>query len=130
MSQVTGPLSIANGAASPVAKSFAPVAVGPALSVFAEKTAASSSGYVKLSVAMSMANGSRNTNRVDIGIDMPITELVGGVNVVTRTGRFKSYFVIPDTMTASERADLRAFAANALDNALVMATVKDLDPMY
>lgn len=130
MTQVTGPLSIANGAATPVAKSFAPVAVGPALSIFAEKTAASSSGYLKLSLAVSMASGNRSTNRVDLGIDMPVTELVAGVNQVTRTGRFKGYFVIPDSMTAAERADLRAFAANALDNALVVSAVKDLDPPY
>jgi hypothetical protein len=33
-------------------------------------------------------------------------------------------------MTALERADLHAFVANALDNAMVKAVVKDLDPMY
>lgn len=130
MSQVTGPLSINNGAAPPVAKSFAPVAVSPSLSVFAEKTSASSSGYLKLSIGASMASGARPTNRVDVSFDMPVTELVNGVNKVTRVGRFKGYFVIPDTMTTDERADMLAFVANAFDDALIAGVVKDLDPLY
>lgn len=130
MSQVTGPLSINNGAATPVAKSFAPAAVSPGRSIFQERSAASSSGYLTLTVLSANADGNRPTNRVDVNIDLPIIELVNGTNKVTRVGRFKSYFVLPDTMTAAERADLRAYAANAFDNALVMATIKDLDPMY
>jgi hypothetical protein len=55
---------------------------------------------------------------------------VNGISTVAYVGRFKGYFVIPDTMTALERADLHAFVANALDNAMVKAVVKDLDPMY
>lgn len=33
-------------------------------------------------------------------------------------------------MTSTERADLAAFVANALDNAQIRAVVKDLDPLY
>lgn len=130
MSQVTGPLSINDGAATPVARSFAPVAVAPASTVFAEKTSASSAGYKKLTIGCSMANGSRPTNRIDVSFDMPVVELVNGVSAVTRTGRFKGYFVIPDTMTSAERADLAAFVANSLDNTQVRAVIKDLDPLY
>lgn len=130
MSQITGPLSILNGAATPVAKSFAPMAVSPAESTFTERSSAASSGYLKLTVGLSFANGQRNTNRVDISFDMPVTEMVDGVNKVTRTGRFKGYFVIPDSMSGTERADLAAYVANALDNTQIRALVKDLDPMY
>jgi len=130
MSQVTGPLSINNGAASPVAKSFAPQAVAPDRSIFTERSATQSAGYLKLEVLSSFASGNRNTNRVDVNFDMPILETVNGVTKVSRVGRFKGYFVIPDTMTATERADLAAFVANALDNTQVRAIVKDLDPLY
>lgn len=130
MSQVTGPIVIKNGAATPVDKSFAPIAVSPDLSVFAEKSSAASSGYIKLSIGVSLANGQRNTNRVDINLDLPVTEIVNGVAQVTRTGRFKGYFVIPDAMTGSERADLVAYIANALDVAQIRSVVKDLDPLY
>lgn len=130
MSQVTGPLAINNGAATPVAKSFAPEQVSPKLSTFTERTATSSAGYIRLGVGLDMAKASRPTNRVDISLDLPIQETVNGVLTVSRTLRFKGYFVIPDTATAGERADLAAFVANALDNTQVRAVVKDLDPMY
>lgn len=130
MSQITGPLSINNGAASPVAKSFAPVSIMPSSSKFSEKTAASSAGFLNLTIGFSEASGNRKTNRIDITFDMPILETVSGETKVTRSGLFKGYFVVPDTFTAAERADLIAFVANALDNAQIRAVVKDLDPLY
>lgn len=130
MTQVTGPLSINNGAATPVAKSFAPERVAPDLSVFAEKTADVSAGYLRLSVGLSPASGQRNTNRVDVSLDFPVLQTIEGVSTVAFVGRFKGYFVIPDTMTAAQRADFRAFVANALDNAQIVSVIKDLDPLY
>jgi hypothetical protein len=130
MSQITGPLSINNGAGTPVAKSFAPERVAPDLSTFTERTAAVSAGFLRLSVGYSPANSKRTTNRVDVKLDFPVLQTINGVSTVAYTGRFQGYFVIPDVMTAAERADLRAFVANALDNAAVMAVIKDLDPLY
>lgn len=130
MSQITGPLSINNGAGTPVAKSFAPERVAPDLSTFTERSAAVSAGFSRLSVGYSPASSKRATNRVDVKLDLPVLSTVNGVSTVAYVGRFQGYFVIPDVMTAAERADLRAFVANALDNAAVMGVVKDLDPLY
>lgn len=130
MSQITGALTINNGAATPVAKSFAPERVAPEQSVFTERSAAVSAGFTKLGIRFSAANQRRNTNRVDVDLDLPILSTVNGVSQVAYVGRFKGYFVIPDVMTAAERADLHAYVANALDVAAVRAVVKDLDPMY
>lgn len=130
MSQVTGALSIMNGAATPVAKSFAPEQVSPQLTTFTERSAASSSGYTRLSISYSPASRRRPTNRVDISLDLPVLNTANGVSTVAYVGRFKGYFVIPDSMTAAERADLAAFVANALDNAQIRAVIKDLDPLY
>lgn len=130
MAQITGPLSINNGAGTPVAKSFAPERVAPELSTFTERTSGVSAGFPRLSVGFSPASSKRATNRVDIRLDLPVLHTVANVSTVAYVGRFQGYFVIPDTMTAAERADLRAFVANALDNALVVGVVKDLDPMY
>ena len=130
MSQITGPLSINNGAGTPVAKSFAPERVSPDLSTFTERSAAVSAGFSRLSIGYSPASSKRTTNRVDVKLDLPILSTVNGVSTVAYVGRFQGYFVIPDVMTAAERADLRAFVANALDNAAVMGVVKDLDPLY
>lgn len=130
MSQITGALSINNGAATPVAKSFAPVEVAPVRSVFAEKTATVSAGFTNLTVAYSPASSKRSTNRIDLSLDYPVLMTVNGVSSVAYVGRFKGYFVIPDTMTAGERADLHAFVANALQNTQIKGVVKDLDPLY
>lgn len=131
MSQVTGPLVIADGTSpTPVDRTFSPIAVSPGSSVFAEKSSAASSGFIRLTLGSSMASGNRQTNRVDISLDFPITETLAGVPTVTRTGRFKGYFVIPDAMTGTERADLAAYVANAFDNVQVRALIKDLDPLY
>lgn len=130
MSQITGPLSINNGAGTPVAKSFAPERVAPGLSIFTERSAAASAGFYKLSVGYSEANSKRPTSRVDVDLDLPVLSTVNGVSTVAYVGRFRGYFVIPDLMTAAERADLAAFVANALDNTQIRAVVKDLDPLY
>lgn len=129
MSNITGALSINDGLATPVARSFAPVGVRPELSVFAEKTAAQSAGFKVLSVGYSPATGSRKTHRVDFSLSLPTLTTVEPISVA-RTLLFKGYFVIPDTATAAERSDLVAFVANALDNAQLRAVVKDLDPLY
>lgn len=130
MPQITAPLSINNGAATPVAKSFSPERVAPELSTFTERTATSSAGYARLSVSFSPASSKRATNRVDLALDLPVLSIVNGISTVAYVGRFKGYFVVPDTMTAAERADLVAYVANSLDLPAVRGTVKDLDPLY
>jgi len=130
MSQVTGPLTINNGAATPVAKSFAPERVAPELSSFTERSAAVSAGFPRLSIGYSPANAKRATNRVDFNLDFPVLSTVNGVSTVAYVGRFKGYFVIPDVMTAAERADMAAYVANALDVTAIRGVIKDLDPLY
>lgn len=130
MSQITAPLSILDGLATPVARSFAPMRVAPDQSVFAEKTSPVSAGYKLLKVGLSSASAARPTNRVDVELQFPVVSTVNGISTVAYTGLFKGYFVLPDVMTSAERADLAAFVANALDNAQVRGVIKDLDPMY
>lgn len=130
MAQVTGPLTIANGAGTPVNKSFAPERVAPELSSFVERSAPASAGYVRLSVGLNPATSQRPTNRIPVRLDHPVLQTANGVSTVAYVGRFVGEFIIPDQMTSAERADLHAFAANALDNALIKGAIKDLDPLY
>lgn len=130
MSQVTGPITINNGAATPVAKTFSPERVAPDLSTFTERSTGVSAGFVRLGVGFSPATARRSTNRIDISLDLPVLATVNGVSTVAHVARFKGYFVIPDVCTADQRADLHAFVANGLQHALLKGVVKDLDPMY
>jgi hypothetical protein len=123
-------MSINDGQATPVAKSFAPVAVAPDNSVFAEKSSGISAGYKTLSYGLSMATANRLTNRIPISLTFPVLQTVSGVSTVAYVGRFRGDFVVPDAMTAAERADFHAFVANALAHANIKALVKDLDPSY
>lgn len=128
MSQVTGALTIADGAGAN--KTFAPMQISPGYSQFAEKTAGLQAGYIRLDVLMSQPSANRPTARVDFNLTLPLIQTINGVSSVASTGLFKGYFVIPDTWSQSLRKDLRAFVANALDVALLKATIEDLDPLY
>lgn len=130
MSQVTGPLSIMDGSATPVAKTFSPERVTPELTTFTERSSPASAGFKRLSVSFSPASAKRATNRIDVSLDYPVLSTVGGVSSVAYTARFKGSFVVPDVATAAERSDLVSFVANALDNIQIRAVVKDLDPLY
>lgn len=128
--QINGALTINDGSATPVAKSFQPERVAPDSSSFTERSSGISAGFTRLTVGFSPASSSRATNRVDVSVDLPILQTVNGVSTVAYVGRFKGYFVIPDVCTAADRANLHAYVANALSNPTVKAVVKDLDPMY
>lgn len=130
MSQVTGPLTINNGAATPVAKSFAPERVAPDLTTFTERSSATSAGFTRLSVRYSPASARRLTNKVGVDLDFPVLQTVNGVSTTAYVARFRGEFTLPDQMTAAERADVVAFVANALDVTSIRAVIKDLDPLY
>ncbi len=130
MAQINAPLALKNGAATPVAKSFAPERVSPELSVFTERSAGMSAGFPRITAGYSAANSRRPTSRVDLSLDLPVLGTVGGVTSVANVGRFKGYFVIPDTMDAANRADLHAYVVSLVSDALVLNMVRNLDPAY
>lgn len=130
MSQISGALTINDGQATPVARTFSPERVSPELSSFTERTAGVSAGYKRLGLGYSPASSKRPTNRIDHTLDFPVLQTVNGVSTVAYTARFVGYAIIPDQMTAAERADFQAFLANSFDVAQVKAIYKDLDPMY
>lgn len=130
MSNITAPLSISNGAATPVAVSFAPERITPDLSTFVDRTAGVSALYPRLSVGYLPATANRPTNRIDYNFDYPVGATVNGVTTVASVGRIRCRVTVPDTFDAAARANLIALFANALDNMQVRAVSKDLDPMF
>jgi hypothetical protein len=128
--QITAPLTINNGAATPVAVSYGPERVAPELSTFVDRTSGVSALYPRVSIKYSPAANGRPTNRVDLDIDFPVGTTVNGISTVASIGRVRSYAVIPDTWSPADRANLVALFANALDNAAIRGVFKDLDPLY
>ena len=131
MPQITAALVIKNGASTPVDKTFSPVRVAPERSIFADRTSGMSLGFPTITVKSSAADTKRQTNRVDVDVDLPVVigDAVTGYKV-GHTLRFRGYFVLPEAASAEQRSDLLAFAANSLGHATVRATIKDLDAMY
>lgn len=130
MSQITAPLAINNGAATPVAVSFAPERVAPELSTFVDRSSGVSALYPRISVTFSPAANNRPTARIEINIDYPKASVANGVSTVASVGRFRSYAVVPDNFDTADRSHFAAFIKNALANVTVNNVIKDLDPMY
>jgi hypothetical protein len=130
MSQVSGAITINDGAATPVAKTFSPERVAPDLTTFTERSSGVAAGFIRLGVGFSPASTKRSTNRVSINMDYPVLSTVNGVSTVAYIGRFQGTFVVPDVMTAAERANMAAFVTNALANTQIRGVIKDLDPLY
>lgn len=130
MPAITTNLTIADGAATPVVRVFNPERISPELSVFVDRSAEIPAGFPRLTVRFSAANGKRPTTRIDIDFDLPVTVPVDGALAVQHIGRFKGYFVIPDTMTAANRAHLHKLVVNSINHSTVREVVQDLSPMF
>lgn len=131
MPQVSAAISLNNGAATPVAISFTPERVSSTEATFVDRSAGYSNGYKRITFTFNPANAKRPTTRVGVTFSFPEISVVNGVATVIHTARYQNgEFIIPDTMSAASRADLRAFVANGMDQALAISMVKDLDTAW
>ena len=118
--------------ATPTAHLFDPVGKTPAGAVlYFNNTDASTSATAEgVTISMSRANGSRNTNRVKLSLAVPYEQAVDGAIEVRSTARMNVDFILPDDMTAAERADFAALASNLLDVSDIKNHVEDLIPVW
>lgn len=122
-------ITLADGQATPVNVTFNPESVTPALSVFADRTAGTSSGFRRLKIRNKFA-GPNGANRAQFDVEYPVLEVVSGVSVLTRTLRAKIELILPDGCTDAERKNLYAFVRNGLANTLIQGAMRDYDPLY
>lgn len=123
-------LVINDGQATPVATTFGPESVAPALSVFSDKSAGISIGYRRVKVSTSFSNGKSTVNRGKLSIEIPVTSTLSGITTVAYTLRANLDLILPEQATTAQRNDLYAFVKNSLSNALVQGALRDLDPIY
>lgn len=123
-------ITINDGQATPVATTFNPVAVTPALSSFADRSAGIALGFRQLQVRNTFASGKSTVNRSRFDVAIPVTQTVNGVTTVAYTLRAKVEFILPDGSTDANRKDLYAFVSNGLTNTLIRGAMRDLDPLY
>lgn len=123
-------ITINDGQATPVAVTFNPEAVTPALSSFADRSAGIALGFRRLQVRNTFANGKSTVNRSKFSVAVPVTQVVNGVTSVAYTLRANVDIILPDGATDANRKDLYAFLKNGLAHSLVQGAMRDLDPLY
>lgn len=117
--------------ATPTAHVFVPVSVSPQLSLFRNTAdAAVSASEEQIGLSLSRATSSRATNKAKITISLPHEQTIDGAVVVRDTFRFSGEFVIPDTMSSTERNHAITIVKNAMANATVMGYVSSLEPVW
>lgn len=126
---------INNGANTPVAKTFSPVAELP-IAIYKDKTAGVSIGMPTISISSSSATSKRSSNKWNVRVTVPVLEVSAGAGAGGYTPPVKVAYtllcdvavVAPDRSTPEQRADVLAFAFNVLQTAMVKGMVKDLNP--
>lgn len=126
---------INNGAATPVAKTFSPVQELP-FAVWKDKTTGIAIGMPSLAISYSAATAKRSSNKWNLRVQLPVLESAAGAGVGGYTPPAKVAYtllcdvnvVAPDRSDAAQRADVLAFAFNAMQTAMFKGMVKDLNP--
>lgn len=118
-------ISLNDGLATPVARTFTIVRAQPELSVWKDKRLAKPAYWPELSLSADVPATTAKTRKPELRIRKPVVDAVTGL--VVDTGMIRIISDIPMSMTQAEVDDLYAFAANALTNALIKGAVKDLN---
>jgi hypothetical protein len=124
------PITINDGAATPVAITFQPESVTSDVATFADRTAGVAVGFRRLSISNKFAKGASKVNRAKFNVDLPVTATVNGVTTVAYTLRAAVDVILPDQATDLDRKHLFAFLANGLNHVAIRGAVRDLDPLY
>lgn len=123
-------LVINDGQTTPVATTFAVEQATPTLSSFADRQAGIAAGFRRLKLSNQFATGKQTVNRSRLTIECPVLSTVNGASIVAYICRASLEFIFPDVATDADRKNTFAFVKNALANANVTSTLRDLDPQY
>jgi hypothetical protein len=132
-------ISLLNGEATPVAKTFSPVDIRNGVAIWADRSGGIALGFPQVTFSnKSPTKGSRNY-KLSAKVVLPVLEQT---SASTATGiqpaPTLSYnlianmdFVLPERSTLAQRKDLLAFAKNYLANASVItAAVENFETVY
>lgn len=128
MTQATN-ITIDNGEAAPVAKTFSVVKINPEMSIFSDRSSGVPVGFPTLNVSTKL-DTSNAVSRTTYSVMLPVTATVNGQLSVARVLRAKVEYILPNDCTDSERKDLDAFVRNGLAHSVIQAAMRDFDPLY
>lgn len=84
----------------------------------------------QLILELSRASSSRVTDHVIVRLNFPFTQTVEGTVSVRDTARFEAKFVLPSSMSSTERLLVATVVANAFDNAVIKGYVTNREPVW
>jgi len=120
-----------DGTATPVPITFYPEQVRPEKSVYVDRRKTTRNLQPSFSITFSPASSGRATFRTGLEFEYPIEGVVNGLPAAVGVARYKDgVWIIPDIIPQADRKHMRAFVANALDHASVLAYIVDFDPLY
>jgi hypothetical protein len=123
-------LTINDGAASPVAHTFAVGGTDGTTGKFADKVSGVPAGYTKITHEFREAKSAGGAHSVILGFSAPILGTVNGVTQVVRTSNAQVRLNFAQDGTDAERKDLVAYIYNYIGNATVRPAIYNLDPWY
>jgi len=124
-------ITINNGAATPVAKTFtliSPAAGDGSYANWRLKEGTISSVFPRIAIS-ARANGN-NARKANIKIQIPssYTDAATGLTKVSSAFDFNADVTVPDDFPESLKNDAQAFVVNAVAHALVKAIIRDAVP--
>jgi hypothetical protein len=113
-----------------VVSALAPRRIGPDEALLVGQDSVTSAGAKTLSVSLSSASSSRKTDHVNIKLQVPTEHVVDGITKVANVAIFTGKFVLPETLTAAQRADFKAYVDSVISDTIISGYVTDLEPMF
>lgn len=129
---------INDGAATPVAHTFAPSRQSGDMFVFTDRAAGVAAGFNTISVVTRYGSASNMGQRVSVKLVAPtlaVTAPSGGTGVQPNPTQayatlFSFEFLLPNASDSAARKNIYAFAKNLLATAFVQNMVENLDAPY
>lgn len=123
-------LVINDGAATPVAHTFAPVTTDGSLAKWADRSPSIPTGFRTITEEVLEPSGQRTAYKITLGFFFPVVASVNGVDTVVRFSSAQVVFNMAPDSTLQERDDNLTYVINCLGHASVRSSVENLEPFY
>jgi len=133
-----GNIVINDGAATPVAHTFAPVTITGPIASFADRSGGISVGYPVISASLTAPSKTSRLYKARLKLVLPVLETISNSTMSgIAPAPTKAYdltadmtFLMPERSTLQNRKDILALAKNLLADAVVTALVQNNETIY
>lgn len=140
------PVTINDGAATPVAHNFTPTNVNEGVATWHDRVSGIAIGYPRIATSLKFpstpkSNGASTSDRViraNIKVVLPILEVTSpstGTGIQPAPTKaydltFNGEFILPERSSTQNRKDIAALVRNYLATTVVASVVQDLESIY